>query len=191
MTCSACNDVVRIKSSNYDYCWRSHQSNCCNKNRGKIINQRDFIFSGPGSSGTVGDTIIENVEDCFENEENVFDSWIEDERDIMLDEKSNSMRESDILEEYQSRIGKLYDCDSSNFPFRVRGGRQTNWQQYAFIHEYVVNKNLSIRDGDDLIDLLNIVQSPLQGHARRQLPKNYITIHQANYKANSKLRELF
>ena len=58
----------------------------------------------------------------------------------MLDEKSNSMRKSDILEKYQSRIGKLYDSDGSNFPFRVRGGRQTNWQQYALVYEYVVNK---------------------------------------------------
>jgi hypothetical protein len=43
MTCSACDDVVHIKSSNYDHCWRSHQTNCCNKNRGKkSINEISF-----------------------------------------------------------------------------------------------------------------------------------------------------
>ena len=89
---------------------------------------------------------------------------------------------------YQRKLEKLYGSHGSSIPFCVRGGCDSNWEKYTLIHVFVVSKNLSIQDGDDLIDLLNSVY-PSTTQAG-MLPKNYITIHQANGIVGANLRIL-
>ena len=74
-----------------------------------------------------------------------------------------------------------------DIPFKVRGGIQSSWQNYAFINEYIVSKNLSNGDGDDLIDLMNIVRQNSTDKlmsTQKNLPINFKTISEAVDKLN-------
>ena len=181
--CNACRLVLQCSpliSSTKSY--RSHQSTCCKKI--KCIKGNDSIGAKSSEKAPWSD----NFNDInFDGDEDNVDHSLDDAFDGSL-----SVADSDILLAYQSSIAQLYGCNSSVAPFHVRGGRSTSWQQYALIYEFVVNKNLSIHDGDDLIDLLNTM-GPLfhrTGSTERQLPKNYVTIHLANDKINASVRKL-
>ena len=149
----------------------------------KCIKENDSI----GANRSKNAPWFENVNDInFDgDEDNVFPS-LDDASDVSL------IADSEILLAYQRSIAELYDCNSSVAPFHARGGRSTSWQHYALIYEFVVNKNLSIHDGDDLIDLQNTMGLLFRptGSTERQLPKNYVTIQLANDKINASVRKL-
>jgi hypothetical protein len=74
-----------------------------------------------------------------------------------------------------------------DIPFKVRGGSHSSWQNYALINEFIVSKNLSYGDGDDLIDLMNTVlqnSTDQPASTQKNVTINYKAIHEAVDKLN-------
>ena len=123
MICNACHNLVQSKSNNRNLSWRSHQSKCAQTN-----NKTTNLLRVSNS---------ENIRDDLEFDHSgvMGDEEDRDELPTRLRDESNGS-----CLEYQRRIGQLYDYNSAEIPYHVRGGRRTTWQQYALIHEFVVKK---------------------------------------------------